>query len=374
MSIYFHFSEATDVTGPVLRDRINALENRTARGEIQVPNFNGRGRNQINIYVGWGCKVRQQDDFNMPNRVVVLNSPQAVRSNRNKLTALGTLSGAGVPVAGYLAAERPRRREAVTNMDALHEMGYPLIGRTKYHQGGKGFWTILNRPMLEQAMNDGCAYVQQVISTQDEYRVHVFDGNVIYLVKKVPQENPKNAWIATVREKVLARAAGGGGRNEVQLDDTTLAFALDYLGDAHEKPNMIIKSNTRGWKFSRIRNAENNRELREVAVNAINALGLQFGAVDMAIDTAGNVFVIEVNSAPGLERRTLDAWVNAFQGKFTELEMGRQQVPADNRVAAQAAAAAAPLGGDRGWLQDLAEGMTEREATGLRALLERLRE
>ena len=362
MPTYIHYSEATDVTGPILQERLGI------RGGVEMPNTGNRAR--IRTYIGWGCKTRE--DTNIPNRITVLNHPDMVRRNRNKLTALEVLRAAEVPVADFLQMQRRRRGERVTNLDAMQELGYPLIGRLKFHQGGKGFWTILNRPMLEQAAAENCGYVQRVIATKTEYRVHVFDGRAIYVVKKVPQNNPQAAWIATMQEKIAARAAGERG---VNLDEATVNFVLNYFGPENAKPNMIIKSNTRGWKFSRVALNRASADLRQTAVNAINALGLSFGAVDMAVDIEDNMFVIEVNSAPGLERTTLDTWVEAFQAKLQEIEQARQAAeapPARRQAAAAAAAPAENLGGNREWVQNLARDMNEEEATGLRALLERM--
>ena len=50
----------------------------------------------------------------------------------------------------------------------------------------------------------------------------------------------------------------------------------------------------------------------EVAKNAIIALGLDFGAVDMAITPEGPL-VIEVNTAPGLEGTTLTNYISYFE-------------------------------------------------------------
>ena len=159
-------------------------------------------------------------------------------------------------------------------------------------------------------------------------------------------------------------------------------FVLNYFGNDHTRPDMIIKSNTRGWKFSRVALNRAPANLRQTAINAINALGLNFGAVDMAIDTDDNTFVIEVNTAPGLERTTLDTWVTAFQTKLQEIEQQRQQDDAPRQAArparparqagAGAGAGAEALEGNRAWVQNLAQDMNEEEATGLRALLERM--
>jgi glutathione synthase/RimK-type ligase-like ATP-grasp enzyme len=47
------------------------------------------------------------------------------------------------------------------------------------------------------------------------------------------------------------------------------------------------------------------------------ALGLDFGAVDIIQDDGGNFYVLEVNTAPGLEGQTIKSYAegfNAYQG------------------------------------------------------------
>ena len=350
MSIYIHYSEATDVTGPVLVERLGV------RGGVRPPSFSGR--NACTIYVGWGCKT--QEALRIPSGVTVLNHADMVKRNRNKLEALGVLREANVPVADFLACERRRRAEAVRNVDALHALGYPLVGRTKYHQGGKGFWPILDRKMLEQACADGCGYVQRRIQIADEYRLHVFNGEVIYAAKKAPQRNPQESWTTMMREKIAAKARADG----VRMNNAILDVALGVLSVEHTRPDMLIRSNTRGWKFSRLQLRNLSAGLRDPAIAAVGSLGLTFGAVDMATDVDNDAYIIEVNSAPGLERSTLDAWVAAFQARINDI----QRPPAQQRSAARSANRSE----NQQWLDNMAAEANEEEAAAIRRLMGRL--
>ena len=355
MSTYIHYSEATDVTGPVLVERLGV------RGGTNVPSFTGR--NACTVYIGWGCKTRET--MNIPNGVTVLNHANMVKRNRNKLEALGVLRAAQVSVADFLACERRRQGERVTNVDGLHALGYPLIGRTKYHQGGKGFWPILDRQMLEQACADGCGYVQNRISISDEYRLHIFNGNVIYAAKKAPQQNPQQSWTAAMRDKIAAKARADG----VRMNNAMLDVALAVLSVDHTRPDMLIRSNTRGWKFSRLQLPNVSVDLSRPAIAAVDALGLTFGAVDMASDAEGrNNFVIEVNSAPGLESSTLEAWVNTIRVYLADLA----RPAAQSAARGQGSAAGANRDNDQQWLDDLANNAQPEEAAAIRRLLGRM--
>lgn len=51
----------------------------------------------------------------------------------------------------------------------------------------------------------------------------------------------------------------------------------------------------------------------QLAVAAVNAVGLHFGAVDIIQDKAGVYYVLEINTAPGLEGQTVERYAQAFR-------------------------------------------------------------
>lgn len=52
----------------------------------------------------------------------------------------------------------------------------------------------------------------------------------------------------------------------------------------------------------------------DLAVAAVGTLGLDFGAVDIIEDKKGAFYVLEVNTAPGLEGQTVTSYAAAFRG------------------------------------------------------------
>ncbi len=75
-----------------------------------------------------------------------------------------------------------------------------------------------------------------------------------------------------------------------------------------------IRSHRNGWNILYGAAALNGltRQVRDAsrnaAKNAVNALGLDFGAVDVGIRADGSPVVFEVNTAPGIEGRTLELY------------------------------------------------------------------
>lgn len=82
-----------------------------------------------------------------------------------------------------------------------------------------------------------------------------------------------------------------------------------------DKPASIhpwIRSWDGGWRIL-YDGVSSKKAHRELAHAAVSALGLDFGAVDIGVDAAGALIVLEVNRAPGLDGRTIDCYAEAIQ-------------------------------------------------------------
>jgi len=108
-------------------------------------------------------------------------------------------------------------------------------------------------------------YYTKYREISQEFRVHVFQGKSIRLAMKVPRV---------------------------------------------EHPHPIFRSWGAGWKFSYGADAQKwaSIPLRNLAKRAVKALGLDFGAVDIGRQPDGVFFVLEVNTRPGLEGGTVEAY------------------------------------------------------------------
>src|SRR5690606_26439568 len=72
-----------------------------------------------------------------------------------------------------------------------------------------------------------------------------------------------------------------------------------------------IKNLSNGWVYCR-KGIEIPDNLLQCAKDAINAMGLTFGAVDL-LYRKGIPYVLEINTAPGLQGTTLQKYINEFQ-------------------------------------------------------------
>lgn len=302
-NVYIYYSGATDKTGVLLAEALSI------KGGKSLPGGNQR------IVIGWGAKTK--DKVNL-GKAVVINHPDIIRTNRNKLTALQLMEKAKVNVAPFIPAdaivgELAKKKGAKVSL--------PLIARTNYHQGGANFFTCLTSTHVNEVIAilknklKKKGYFQDYIDVKEEFRLHIVDGNIIYAQRKVPRSNMKEAHVTDQMDKIKRMAEKKG----VELDEASLKFAMEYQGGKKAAPDLIIKSNTRGYKFSSIKPANVNKALTSEAIKAVEAVGLQFGAVDCVVDTDGKPWVIEVNTGPGLEGTSFKSYVAAFSNMINNI-------------------------------------------------------
>lgn len=142
--------------------------------------------------------------------------------------------------------------------------GKTVFARTAGGQGGSGI-TVVTLPDAEMPTAE--LYTQYVKKKQ-EFRVHVYGDEVI-----------------CVQEK---RKRNG--------DDA----------------NPLIRSHANGWVFC-FKNIVEPDGLRVLGLAAVRAVGLDFGAVDIIYNQHQNkLYVLEVNSAPGLCSTTTEAYADAI--------------------------------------------------------------
>lgn len=92
--------------------------------------------------------------------------------------------------------------------------------------------------------------------------------------------------------------------------------------NGYEGPtDRTIRSASNGWVFCR-QEVSCPEAVTSAATSAVESLGLDFAAVDIAQSTDGKVCVYEVNTAPGLEGTTLDRYQDGLHGivKLTGVE------------------------------------------------------
>lgn len=211
------------------------------------------------LIVVWGHGNTPPWGQNVGPKKNILNHWSKLPNAISKLRAFKLFKQAGVPTPAWTTS----LYEAA---EWCHQ-GHVVLCRTKVSSmEGRGI-VVAER---EEQLVDAGLYTRY-FPTHLEYRVHVFNGEVIDYVQK----------------KLKLGASKQPG----------------YSPYVRNHPN--------GWIFARQGVTISDR-VREVAVQAVRSLGLDFGAVDLAVDKAGHVVVFEVNTAPGLEGTTITKYAEAI--------------------------------------------------------------
>lgn len=159
--------------------------------------------------------------------------------------------------------------------------GRKVVGRPDHHMKGRGFWLIDSIGGLAKAKRGtrrkaAATHFMEFIDAPHEYRVHIFKGKSIRISEKGREY------------KLLSLRERGDGT------------ALATLGFRMIKPTGPVK------------------HVRRAAKIAVEALGLDFGAVDVLALDDGTPYVLEVNSSPGLGGSMPALWAETFKRWYKE--------------------------------------------------------
>lgn len=131
----------------------------------------------------------------------------------------------------------------------------PCVVRPRRHHAGNKFFTCHDDREVRRALV-ACGkgwYASELVTKKHEYRVFILQGRVLAVSERFPSEPGAVAWNLAV-----------GGR--------------------------LINCERKAWNMAAVR----------ASIYAASKLGLDWAAVDVAVDEAGKAVVFEANTAPGL--------------------------------------------------------------------------
>lgn len=209
------------------------------------------------VVINWGCTK-------LPlwrGGVKIINNPANVLVTHNKLTFFEACYRVGLQdiVVPY-TVDKDRAFKWL-------EDGYIVIARTKLtgHSGagievleGDGGW--IDAPLYTR-----------YIDKRDEYRIHIYQDAIIDMQQKKLKHGAEGGWF--IRNK--------------------------KTGYAYCREDIVVPL-----------------EVKQAAFEAMEVSGLDFGAVDVIMETTHNqsAYVLEINSAPGLEGQTVKSYAKAIGG------------------------------------------------------------
>lgn len=179
----------------------------------------------------------------------------------NKLSCFNILSAAGVSIPRFWI-----------NQAEIPDDAFPIVCRTVLNgHSGAGIVIANARDELVRAP----LYVEYK-KKQDEYRIHVLGGEVI-----------------SVQRKALRQGEGRPAEPDFRVRNLANGFVF-VRGDVNP-PEAVL----------------------EQARQSIIATGLDFGAVDVIWnERERRAYVLEINTAPGLEGQTVEDYAAAFRREF----------------------------------------------------------
>ncbi|HEY6020337.1 MAG TPA: hypothetical protein VIY48_10650, partial [Candidatus Paceibacterota bacterium] len=102
------------------------------------------------------------------------------------------------------------------------------------------------------------------------------------------------------------------------VDGEVIRTQRKYLERPDQRHSDYIKNHANGYVFKTPQRPLRPSRL-DAAVQAVSALGLDFGAVDLIVDPEGVEYVLEVNTAPACSPLTLSAYAEALKRKFPQI-------------------------------------------------------
>jgi len=212
----------------------------------------GRYRNRKgDTIINWGTATAPS---HIPDTATYINHPSNVNIAGNKLLALRAMQNTRTP--------------EYTEDDSVAE-GWLADGEKVVIRGvlrgnsGAGITLVDN---LEDSI--AAPLYTKYVKKRKEYRVHVFDGEII-------------------------------------------DYSCKMLREGSEGNNFQIRNYENGWIFGRD-GVELPEDVITQSLQAVEDLGLDFGAVDVGFRNE-EATVYEVNTSPGLQGATLESYLTAFR-------------------------------------------------------------
>lgn len=163
------------------------------------------------------------------------------------------------------------------------EATYPYIVRPTYHSQGDQFFLISNKEDLDRCRKEittNVQYFSPYIDKDREFRVHIMGNAVLFIQEKYREDGKK------------------------------------IVGNWNH---------TNGYIFRILRWSEIEPKLAKLAVEALKVSGLFFGAIDI-MQKGDKYFLLEINTAPRLERRSIELYTNAINYYKANGKISRSRV------------------------------------------------
>lgn len=249
MKLAILYSGRSSKTGKELKNKFRESFNKVIKKRTNK-------KFKADVVLRWGST----EQFPNLESKIELNTLEAVNNASNKLVMMQKLVQANIPTA-QVAFDL----SDTELLDSLrNEEGY------FYVRGSN------DQVRYDNTVRCGDKYVTKpIVNKRREYRVHVFNGEVIAIYEKIPQDE-----------------------NVKLFKSHNCKFSSVDMTRMRLKPQDL-----------------------QVCIDAVNAMGLLFAGIDLMRDNDQNVFVSEVNSAPALNSVNIERYTNLFMDYIESMRL-----------------------------------------------------
>lgn len=215
-------------------------------------------------------------------RVVELNPISAIENSRSKLKMKSCFAEANVPQAEwYVHTREGFIQQGIEERNVLNarELPYPIIAKRVYGFKGKGMQKIESETEMTSFLNetgDAGYYFERFYNFAREYRLHCTADGVFMKWRKLRKTDAEKRWYFNSDNCIWAG-----------VDNSSFNAPVNMAA------------------------------IEEHCVNAIKAVGLDIGAMDVRVQSKGTInpgfIVLEVNSAPSLGEQGNTAYANEIE-------------------------------------------------------------
>lgn len=234
-----------------------------------------------------GSSTEVEDSVSSGGKRIELNTVRAIKNSANKLLMKQCFTEAGVKTADWFVSYNSINFNNKSTVEGSHtefeNLPYPIVAKHIFGSRGNGNYKLNNQEELESWLQGKTLsnYIfEKFYNYSREYRLHVSEEGCFYTCRKMLKND-------TPEDKRWFR------------NDSNSSWIIES-NEAFDKPvnwSTVIKE----------------------SIKALKAVGLDFGAVDLRIqsrlDKNGNVrenpdfIVVEINSAPSFGEITLQKYI-----------------------------------------------------------------
>lgn len=327
MNGYVWYSFGSDTTGPKLAEALGFKFGK------KTPDLAG-----LEVVVGWGCKPGEKYNPELFKQRIqagdlrVLNTPEAVDANRDKLALLLRLQEKKVATPGLVSLDKKDPAVCLMALDLALKNGvlsYPIVGMSNTHKG---------EPYFCHTREDVAAAVASIVKEKGifyfrslcagtEYRIHVLRDTAILAQIKASAKNPLDATVKSMMDD-LKHSFEREEKLPFPIPDVRAQewIIKQFAPEMLRGPSQLLKSVSRGWSLEDCPLSTVPKFVIEEAIKAVDAANLDLGVVSLTIDEKV-ARVTNVTTAPALTEKHLPIYVAAIKD-FAMAKKAKAKAPA----------------------------------------------